>query len=478
MESKVEILNRISLIMNYDSSKTLNENKKDLNIIDEQFAPIVRDVEGALGSLKGVERNALKSAFKSEVKNMVRSDGSLIKNVDELESALKNGELGPSGVRLLKNRLLRDPRIGPKVKNYLIDDLIQGQRFKRKYAKFNDTQVKDELKKYYSPAQAEEIGNRYVKSRGYSDVNPANGQPIKPTTGEVPPTGDYFGNSSSTLGNRPIEYVKPEVKVDPAGNPLNVKSDVNVSGNNNVVNINITQQTQKAERDIINNPETVKNGEKIVEDAVEVTPEAIKSETVTVSESGGKAINKPKRSVLEQGKRGVKIFLLTKAATILIMGGGMVGLAYLMFRKKNPGSDVVLLDPNGQNLPDSSVSSEVEVPPPVDPNTAASSSAVTAAPIRPSTPPEKPTNNLSLTNVLNSIDKPNPNALSQEEKNHLINSIRNGKKYVGVDLNPAQRSFVDQYMKNTNVRVPSKEKLKYSATGEPIQQKIKYGNKL
>jgi hypothetical protein len=86
---------------------------------------------------------------------------------------------------------------------------------------------------------------------------------------------------------------------------------------------------------------------------------------------------------------------------------------------------------------------------------------------------------LSMSNIANSFGKTIPAAqtLSPEEKDHLINNIKNGKRYVGADLNPTQRAFVDQYMKNIESRLPSKEKTKY-IKNEPVRQNIKYGKKI
>ena len=73
MDEKRQILERVTLLMNYDSARTLDQNKKDLNLLLEINPGEVEDVASALkGSLKGLvkgERNALEklSNFKKVI---------------------------------------------------------------------------------------------------------------------------------------------------------------------------------------------------------------------------------------------------------------------------------------------------------------------------------------------------------------------------------------------------------------------------
>jgi len=507
MEKNKKILNRVMLIMNYDSSKTLNENTTELGIVEQAGA--VKDIEKVIVGLKGAERAALRDILFKDSKNIIRSDGSAFKSVTELESALKNGELAPSVLGRLRSQLLRNPNIGAELKAFLIQDLTKSPKFIEKYKNSSHDEVVAGLQKAkYTPEQAQEIATTFEKQRKGLPV-----EPIAPEAAVKPP---------EAVSN------KTDIKTEfGQGNTFNGP----VSINNNVTN-----QISIAGKDV----ENISKSEvgNIVSQAKEVPTEFIKDGAKVVVSTEKAAVNSTKETLMKTAGRVIKTFMISKAVLIGLGVAGGVGLLYLLLRKKHPDSDIVIVDENGNDINGGSQYTPVmDFPFPYmsendrirecqlclgmelkyqtgkygpvtqealqnagydtsqgiteemykqilsnckDGNTGIPTPPPVIAPPERVTPIDKVnTSRLSLSNVANSLNtdklasSPNQSIVPIERRNELIDNIRRNKKYVGPSLNPEERTFVDDYMNKMGNGSPSKEKITYQ-NGTPIKQNIRY----
>ncbi len=512
MEENKKILNRIMLIMNYDSSKTLNENTVDLNL-SEQIGP-VKDIEAALIGLKDIERAALRNILSKDAKNILKSDGTAFKSVGEFESALEKRQLVPTVLGRVRTQLLHDPSIGTDLKAFLLKDLTESSGFISKYKDLKPEEIVAELQKGkspYTPEQAQEIVNTFERQRkGLPPVEPVKAPEAKAET--------------------PVKA--PEAKADPPISVTNI-------GDNNTTFIQIGQFTgveNMAKNDL-------KKINKIAAQAKEVPIESLTSgaEVVVATEKG--AVKSTKEGLLSKGKGIVKAFLINRVVQTALISAGLMGALYFVLREMHGGNVVVVsgtssgnghytpvqdfpfpymsknekirecqkclgmeqryqtgnygpitkqtLDDAGydtsqgitQELYNTIISkcqgtNTVPTPPPVTAN---------ATPERVAPPEKITTSNLSLSNIANGVNTnktvSNPttqlaptssqSTIPPERRAELIDNIRRNKKYVGPALNPEEKAMVNDYMSKSGFGIPSTEKIKYNS-GVPASEKLRY----
>lgn len=223
MNKDKEILNRFKLMMNYNSSLTLNENKDTLQL-DEQFEKEGEDLLSALlKGGEGVERNVLKNIISKTIGGINDIHGVKLNTVDEVFNALKAGELAPAAMGKLRTGLLRSGRIGGELRSALINDYTSNVSILNKYKGKSVQDIQSALERLkYSPEDAqkmaEEINAKNTGKINQPDVN----------TPQQPGTTTTNSNINYGTNNGGVNFG-------------------DVTGSNNVFNININAAVKNAE---------------------------------------------------------------------------------------------------------------------------------------------------------------------------------------------------------------------------------------
>jgi hypothetical protein len=175
-----EELNRVKLLMGYNTKKTLTENT--MTILSEQWWKIAledigkvvsRDSEAALRSIEGGFRDGTMTW-----KNMVTTDGmTLTKTADVLE-AIRLGKLGPSGTgELSKTLFLKGSSL--EMRTAGAEAITSMGKFAEKYAGMSREEIVQRILRdtKYSREEAELLADTYLK-KGKGKIKIEDGDPI------------------------------------------------------------------------------------------------------------------------------------------------------------------------------------------------------------------------------------------------------------------------------------------------------------
>lgn len=189
-----EELNRVKLLMGYNTKKTLTENTT--TILSEQWWKIAledigkvvsRDSEAALRSIEGGFRDGTMSW-----KNMVTTDGmKLTKTADVLE-AIRLGKLGPSGTgELSKTLFLKGSSL--EMRTAGAEAITSMGKFAEKYAGKSREEIVQRILRdtKYSREEAELLADTYLKKGGRTPIKP-DPVPVTPDPVPVRPGEDDF----------------------------------------------------------------------------------------------------------------------------------------------------------------------------------------------------------------------------------------------------------------------------------------------
>lgn len=494
MDGKQEILNRVTLLMNYDSSKTLNENKRC--IVNEQYAA----VERALKTFTAAEKTALIGVVERLAKRseLFTKDGKkFLYNRDnplpQIEAAIKNGTLYEGSMGRIRTGLIKKSVLSNANRAILIDDLTSFPGFMKDYKGFTGEEVKASLRKAgYTPRQAEEITNTYIKKRNY-DVPPTTIQGLTQAENKIKAETAARAEreavakaereaADAVAGKKGETIGKTEAEIAAAKEAERIAS---LGKEGEVVAKNeIRYRNADGEEVIIRRNEKIAQGEELLGKSSPTAGAAAEKEIIE------KTVKETRPEILNKFPKIYKIYRIAKGTLTFALIAGAAGLIWLVISKIY-GPDAIPVNENGDVIGEGSEDPSGYDSTWANPggyagsndmsaaNAAADEAAAAEAERQRLTSQQQAPSSLSMSNIANSFGKtiPAAQALSPEEKDHLINNIRNGKRYVGADLNPAQRAFVDQYMKNIESRLPSKEKTKY-IKNEPVRQNIKYGKKI
>jgi hypothetical protein len=182
-----EEIERLKLLMKYDTKKTLSENT--VKIISEQWKGALEDMGKVLAhDAEGITRS-LENAFKDgtiKMDLMVLEDGTrLTKMADVLES-MRMGTLGPSGTgSVAKGLFLRGS--STELRALGADTITSMGKFTEKFTTKGRNEIVDILMKdaKYSKQDAEVLADTYLKKRS---LNPSLGKtpPVKGSTSTLP----------------------------------------------------------------------------------------------------------------------------------------------------------------------------------------------------------------------------------------------------------------------------------------------------
>jgi hypothetical protein len=169
-----EEIERLKLLMRYNTNKTLSENT--VKIISEQgWKAALEDMSKVLAKDTKSFTSSLETAFKDGTMNwdrMVLENGTNLsknKSIDELLGAIKTNTLGPSGVgSIAKGLFVKGSSL--ELRALGADGITSMSQFTKKYGKKSKDEIIETLinDAKYSKADAEMLADTFLKKR----VNP------------------------------------------------------------------------------------------------------------------------------------------------------------------------------------------------------------------------------------------------------------------------------------------------------------------
>jgi hypothetical protein len=152
-------INQFKLLTDYDTKKTLTENKFNIN---EGIGDEIKALITAFKTSKTLKNEILKFLSKG-VKD--ESDN-LIKTVDDLEYAISIGHVSEQTIKDLKTHLLNTSK-DVNIVNTLIKNAVTSTEFIAKYSKLTAAEAATELaKKGYSPETVKKIMKGFTDNGG------------------------------------------------------------------------------------------------------------------------------------------------------------------------------------------------------------------------------------------------------------------------------------------------------------------------
>ena len=157
-------IQRIKLMMGYDSSKTLNENLKEVlneDLLMEGEADSAKEagerfVQALTGGGKAAEESLSKAMNK--IGGFKALDGTVIRTFEDLENALKNGkEVNMGDLNNIQTRILRDPSTPANLKSSMVDYFVSKPTVKAEYAGKSLDQIKTEINGLNYPQDVKDL---------------------------------------------------------------------------------------------------------------------------------------------------------------------------------------------------------------------------------------------------------------------------------------------------------------------------------
>jgi len=190
----LEELNRVKLLMNYDSKNTLSENIEIIKLDESKKIISEQTGKALLKSILGTSDEAAALALKT-TKNLKYTAGvTLFNDVkiygktglssgDEVMTALIKNTLNKAQLSELAKGLMKTGKATGSLRTTLTNKAADLAVKDAKYANMTQTQVSKSLvKKGYDPAIADEIAAKFANKKGLSKISPVKGKTT--TTGK------------------------------------------------------------------------------------------------------------------------------------------------------------------------------------------------------------------------------------------------------------------------------------------------------
>jgi hypothetical protein len=217
----LEELNRVKLLMSYDSKNTLSENIEIIKLVESKKIISEQTGKALLKSILGTSDEAAALALKS-TRNLKYTAGvTLFNDVkiygktglssgDEVMTALIKNTLNKAQLSELAKGLMKTGKATGSLRTTLTNKAADMAVKDVKYANMTQTQVSKSLvKKGYDPAIADEIAAKFANKKGLSKISPVKGGKTPPVKGgKTPPVK---GGKTPPVKNRKPP-VKPRVK--------------------------------------------------------------------------------------------------------------------------------------------------------------------------------------------------------------------------------------------------------------------------
>jgi hypothetical protein len=157
MKNINQTINRFKLLMEYDTSKTLDENSKLLFEAPNPFASLIGTVS----------KNSIDDVIKSATGGLKTTAGKVIANSDELMKALGKNALSAANIGKVRTGLMKSTSLKLADKAALIDDFVKNPNVYNKYKNMKSADIVTRFKNVgYSDDVAKEIAKKIRAQSG------------------------------------------------------------------------------------------------------------------------------------------------------------------------------------------------------------------------------------------------------------------------------------------------------------------------
>ena len=220
----LEELNRVKLLMNYDSKNTLSENIEIIKLVEAKKIISEQTGKALLKSILGTSDEAAALALKS-TRNLKYTAGvTLFNDVkiygktglssgDEVMTALIKNTLNKAQLSELAKGLMKTGKATGSLRTTLTNKAADMAVKDVKYANMTQTQVSKSLvKKGYDPAIADEIAAKFANKKGLSKISPVKGGKTPPVKNRKPPVKPRVKNLKPPPG-KPTMWQRFKTKI-------------------------------------------------------------------------------------------------------------------------------------------------------------------------------------------------------------------------------------------------------------------------
>ena len=131
MKNIDQTINRFKLLMEYDTSKTLDENSTLLFEAPNPFASLV----------KSISKSSIDDAIKSARGGLKTTAGKVITNSDDLIKALEKNAVSAANIGKVRTGLMKSPNLSLANKTALIDDYVKNPNVYNKYKNMKSSEI-------------------------------------------------------------------------------------------------------------------------------------------------------------------------------------------------------------------------------------------------------------------------------------------------------------------------------------------------
>jgi hypothetical protein len=157
MKNINQTINRFKLLMEYDTSKTLDENSTLLFEAPNPFASLIGTVS----------KNSIDDVIKSATGGLKTTAGKVIANSDELMKALGKNTLSAANIGKVRTGLMKSTSLKLADKAALIDDFVKNPNVYNKYKNMKSADIVTRFKNVgYSDDVAKEIAKKIRAQSG------------------------------------------------------------------------------------------------------------------------------------------------------------------------------------------------------------------------------------------------------------------------------------------------------------------------
>lgn len=196
----IEELERLKLLMKYDTKFTLTENTI---LVSEQFKQAL-EILTKTGAKESGEVLRTLEIMAKEDKNffskMVREDGQVLKTQTEVMDALKAGTLGPQATgEIAKNLFLKGTTTELKAAG--AEAITSMGKFAKEYEGLTREEIVQKLRQRtkYTESEAEFLADTYLKKKGNVKPEPLKPEPLKPEIKPEPVKPTWKGKTWSWI---------------------------------------------------------------------------------------------------------------------------------------------------------------------------------------------------------------------------------------------------------------------------------------
>jgi len=144
------IINRFKILMEYDTSKTLDENSLLLSEAPNPFASLA----------KSISKSSIDDVIKAARGGIKNTKGVVISNADDLIKSLEKNLISAASVGKIRTGLMKSPNLRFAEKTALIDDFVSNPNV---YNKYKNMKQKDIATRFKAANYPDDVANSIAK---------------------------------------------------------------------------------------------------------------------------------------------------------------------------------------------------------------------------------------------------------------------------------------------------------------------------